>query len=120
MGGPWEAGERGAGGVRCRPVQAKEQAMRLWRKRSDSARRGAGAAGRMGAGAPEAMLPEAMIEALEPRQMLYLGPMIVNPTPVAAMENPGDTVFRIVTNLGSFDIETFDSTAPNTVNNFRQ
>lgn len=89
--------------------------MRLWRKRFDSARRVSAAAPTFSS----SPAPQALFEALEPREMFYLGPMIANPTPTSALESPGDTVFRIVTNLGSIDIETFDTTAPNTVNNFR-
>jgi cyclophilin family peptidyl-prolyl cis-trans isomerase len=81
----------------------------MWKKKAKSALR-KGPAHSQGA-------PEALMETLEPRAMLYLGPMMANP-PYGLMENTADTVVRVDTNQGYFDVELFDSTAPNTVNNF--
>lgn len=64
-------------------------------------------------------MPETLMERLEAREMLYLGPGIANPPPISSLESSGDTVMRIITGLGAIDIELFDTVAPNTVNNFR-
>lgn len=62
---------------------------------------------------------EPAFEALESRLALYQGPMIAGAPPIASLENANDTVVRIDTNLGRFDIELFDSLAPVTVANFK-
>jgi cyclophilin family peptidyl-prolyl cis-trans isomerase len=58
-------------------------------------------------------------ESLESRLALYQNPMIAGAPPIASLENANDTVVRIDTNLGKFDIELFDSLAPVTVANFK-
>jgi peptidyl-prolyl cis-trans isomerase A (cyclophilin A) len=57
-------------------------------------------------------------EALEQRLALFQGPMINQPPPFASLEQVSDTVVRVLTNVGRFDIELFDTVAPNTVQNF--
>lgn len=56
----------------------------------------------------------AAFETLEPRKLLANSPL---PT-LADLENPNNTVVRIETNYGDFDIELFNSAAPITVANF--
>ncbi|MEX2218961.1 MAG: peptidylprolyl isomerase [Phycisphaerales bacterium] len=63
--------------------------------------------------------PDALFEALERREMFYLGPMITSPPPHGLLETPANTVVRVLTNMGAVDIELFDSVAPNTVQNIR-
>ncbi len=58
------------------------------------------------------------LEMLESRLALYQGPMIAGAPPIASLENQNDTVVRVDTNLGKFDLELFDSLAPVTVTNF--
>jgi cyclophilin family peptidyl-prolyl cis-trans isomerase len=83
----------------------------MWKKKRDKSR-SAGTLDRPAA-------PESLFESLEPRAMLYLGPMINSPPPVSMLESSADTVIRVLTNFGPIDLELFDSTAPNTVNNFK-
>jgi cyclophilin family peptidyl-prolyl cis-trans isomerase len=61
---------------------------------------------------------EQAFEALEPRLALYQNPMIASPPPFASMETFTDSVVRVDTNVGFFDLELFDALAPVTVNNF--
>ncbi len=61
---------------------------------------------------------DTLIENLEQRIALYQGPMIHQPPAFASLEAVTDTVVRVLTNMGRFDIELFDTTAPNTVENF--
>ena len=60
-------------------------------------------------------MPEKVFEALEPRLALYQNPMLAGAPPLASLENVNDSVVRVDTNLGRFDIELFDSLAPVTV-----
>jgi len=62
--------------------------------------------------------PETDFEALETRLTLYQNAMIAGAPPIASLENANDTVVRVDTNVGKFDLELFDSLAPVTVANF--
>ncbi len=59
-----------------------------------------------------------LLEALEPRQMLYSGPMVSGLPTTGLMENALNTVVRMQTNVGNIDIELYDTVNPITVTNF--
>jgi cyclophilin family peptidyl-prolyl cis-trans isomerase len=63
--------------------------------------------------------PATMMELLEPRLALYQGPMINDLPGVSLQEDPNNSLVRVITNMGTFDIELFDSVAPQTVANFK-
>jgi cyclophilin family peptidyl-prolyl cis-trans isomerase len=61
------------------------------------------------------------LEPLEQRQLLAFNHTFLSNLPaLTSLENQLDTVVRFQTNLGVFDIEMFDQTAPGTVANFLQ
>jgi cyclophilin family peptidyl-prolyl cis-trans isomerase len=64
--------------------------------------------------------PAEMFERLEERIVFYAGPMLVGMPPHASLENVFASVVRMNTNMGNIDIELYDGTAPNTVNNFKR
>ncbi len=61
---------------------------------------------------------EPLFDALEPRQMLFAGPMLTALPTTGMMENANNTVVRMLTNYGAVDIELYDTTNPITVANF--
>ena len=58
--------------------------------------------------------------ALEQRLALYQGPMIAGAPLIASLESPNNSVVRVDTTVGKFDIELFDALAPTTVANFKK
>ncbi len=56
--------------------------------------------------------PELM-EPLEERKLLYVGPFLGNFPAIASLASPLNTVVRMQTNLGIVDIEMFDVSGPN-------
>ena len=63
--------------------------------------------------------PQALMEHLEQRLAMYQGPFVNLLPGVSLQENVNNSLVRVVTNVGFFDIELFDETAPSTVANFK-
>ena len=73
-------------------------------------------AANVGAGRSAKHVPQQAVEQLEPRVVLSLAGSAPAPA-IGQLEDPGNAIIRLATNFGDIDIELFNDTAPNTVNN---
>lgn len=64
--------------------------------------------------------PDALMDGLEPRALLFAGTFLSEFPQLSELENPFNTVVRFQTNFGVIDIELFDTVAPVTAANFRK
>ncbi len=63
--------------------------------------------------------PESHFESLEQRMVMYQSPMVTGFLPLSQLEDRGNSVVRILTNVGRIDIELFETLVPTLTANFR-